>query len=170
MFALGLKRRLDYIIICVIFNNYYLDVMLSQKDPGHGLMLDIELNDGELKFNIVPLAVSDNEVDLDLSDNAVIGQRERDDLLKDEAAYTKAIEDICARSWETIYETYNAVSMLGLGARLRVKSLPRWLRSLAVWLLRGRKGSASRHLLLLHNIRIETHRWVVERAITRMKP
>jgi hypothetical protein len=150
--------------------NFYMDVMLAQKGPGHGLMLDVELSDGELTFNIVPLAVSHNEVDLDLSDHAAVSQRERDDLLKDEAAYTKAVDDICASSWETIYETYYAVSMLGLGGRLRVKSLPRWLRSLAVWLLKGRKGSVSRHLLLLHNIRIETHRWVVERAITRMKP
>jgi len=149
--------------------NFYMDVMLAQKDTGHGLMLDVDLSDDELKCSLIPLVVSGNEVDLDLSDHAAGRQSERDDLLKDEQAYAKAVDDICASSWETIYETYYAASMLGLGPRLRFKSLPRWFKSLAAWLLRGRRGTASRHLLLLHNIRIETHRWVVERALAGRK-
>jgi outer membrane biogenesis lipoprotein LolB len=109
--------------------------------------------------------VRDHEVDIDLSPEAIAAQQKRDDILGDMPTYQRAVEQLVETAWRDIYENYYAAALLGIGTGVSWRAPIDLLKNWARGLVKGRRGRLSRDLLLLHNIRIETHRWVVERAL-----
>ena len=145
--------------------NFYMDVMLADPAPGHGAMVEITPDKQGLKAELVPLSVCDHEVDIDASPEAIAAQQKRDDILNDLPAYQCAVEQLVETAWREIYESYYAAALLGVGTSVSWRAPFDLLRNWARGLVKGRRGGLNRNLLLLHNIRIETHRWVVERAL-----
>jgi poly-gamma-glutamate synthesis protein (capsule biosynthesis protein) len=145
--------------------NFYMDVMLAAAVPGHGAMVEVTLDKQGLSAELVPLSVRDHEVDIDLSPEAIAAQQKRDDILGDMPTYQRAVEQLVETAWRDIYENYYAAALLGIGTGVSWRAPIDLLKNWARGLVKGRRGRLSRDLLLLHNIRIETHRWVVERAL-----
>jgi hypothetical protein len=73
---------------------------------------------------------------------------------------------LCDKFWKQVYSGYYESALFGMGTRPHFKSAYIFLRRLAGRLLRERVDSRANKLMLIHNIRIESHRWVVERAIS----
>ncbi len=145
--------------------NFYMDVMLKQADSGSGAALVVTLDVNSLKTEFVPLKTTLSGVVLDESDTGSSKYKQLCNKLSNENDYYVEIQAVCDEFWEQIYSGYYESALFGLGTRPHYKSVYKLLRRLAGWLLRGHMNSRANELMLIHNIRIETHRWVVERAL-----
>lgn len=146
--------------------NFYMDVMLKQEDSGSGAALIVTLGDDGLKTEFIPLKTSLSEVGFDKSGIGGAKYQQLCEKLSDGNGYYAEIQSVCDEFWEQVYSGYYESALFGLGTRPRYKSAYQLLRRLAGRLLRGQVDSRANELMLIHNIRIETHRWVVERALS----
>ena len=145
--------------------NFYMDVMLQQADSGSGAALIVTLGDDGLKTEFIPLKTSLLEVGFDETGNGSTKYQQLCEKLSDNDRYYAEIQHVCNEFWEQVYSGYYESALFGLGTRPRYKSAYQLLRRLGGRLLRGHMDSRANELMLIHNIRIETHRWVVERAL-----
>jgi poly-gamma-glutamate synthesis protein (capsule biosynthesis protein) len=145
--------------------NFYMDVMLQQADPGSGGALEVQIEDGRLSSRMIPLFVTRELIDIDESEEAFVCYRTLCEKLSNEHAYYKQIQDICDAYWCDIYSKYYESAVTGLGAKPNYRAARLLFRRIIARFIRGRWNSKENELMLIHNIRIETHRWVVERAL-----
>lgn len=145
------------------FNNYH------QKDErwwkSHGVQCDISKNN--LLFTEHFFEVTGNKRNLlQLSKDAELNSFKKlsDELSpENEIEYSNKIEEIVIDHWERYYRSYFA---LYHPVKNAFDEIP-VIRRIKNYLIRKSvlKGS---ELMLLHNIRIETHRFVVERALKKI--
>jgi len=147
--------------------NFYMDVMLQQAVPGSGGLLEVIIEDGILSSRLIPLRVTQQLIDLDESKKTHQAYQAICYKLTDDAAYMKEIEDICEKFWVDVYSKYYEFASTGFGAKPNISAGLKLLRRLLAYLIRQRWNTQSNELMLIHNIRIETHRWVVERALSK---
>lgn len=147
--------------------NFYMDVMLQQADPGSGGLLEVVIEDGQLTSRLIPLHVTRDMIDLSESAAAYQAYQSLCDKLNDESAYSKEIETICELFWTDAYSKYYESALTGLGTKPNKSASLRLIRRLLAFMIRRRWSEQSNELMLIHNIRIETHRWVVERALSK---
>ena len=147
--------------------NFYMDFMLRQKDTGSGGAVVVTIKGDELRSEFIPLCATLAEISLEQSGKGAAEYRMLCEKLADESCYLKEVQEICDEYWESIYSRYYESALLGLGTRPHLRSAYRLFRRLAGSALRGRFDEKTNQLMLVHNIRIETHRWVVERALTK---
>jgi poly-gamma-glutamate synthesis protein (capsule biosynthesis protein) len=145
--------------------NFYMDVMLRQADSGSRGVLIVTLGNGGLESEFIPLRVSLTEVELDSTEACLDDYQLLCEKLSDESGYYAEVQKVCKEFWEQVYSGYYESALFGAGTRPSYKSTNRLLCRFLGRLLRGRVDSRSNELMLLHNIGIETHRWVVERAL-----
>ncbi len=145
--------------------NFYMDVMLKEVDSGSGGVLIVTLENGGLESEFIPLKVSLTEVEFDLTGTSRENYQLLCEKLSDKSGYYSEVQRVCKEFWEQVYSGYYETALFGAGIRPSYKSTYRLLRRLLGRLLRGHKDFQSNELMLLHNIGIETHRWVVERAL-----
>lgn len=143
--------------------NFYMDVMLKQEKPGSGGMLLVNINDGCLSSEFIPIRASALYLELDESKAAMQNYLDCSQQLTDEPKYLSAIQDICDGFWQDFYASYYEASMVGIGFRPSLRSIGRFLRMLVSMVVHPRRNERDKKLLLQHNIRIESHRWCVER-------
>jgi poly-gamma-glutamate capsule biosynthesis protein CapA/YwtB (metallophosphatase superfamily) len=74
-------------------------------------------------------------------------------------AYEKEIDRICLQLWEERYKPYYELALNSLSS----KNPTNVLRRVKAWVLNT--NVKQRNLLLLHNLRIESHRYCAERAL-----
>jgi hypothetical protein len=146
--------------------NFYMDIMLNQKDAGSGGALVVTIEADGLKSEFIPLCATLSEVSLDQSGNGEADYRLLCEKMAKELIYLNEVQKICDELWEKIYSRYYESALIGLGTRPRLRSAYVLLRRLVGSALKVRLLDVeSNQLMLVHNIRIETHRWVVERAL-----
>ncbi len=145
--------------------NFYMDVMLREADSGSGGALIVTFGDGGLESEFIPIRVSLSEVELDLTGSGMAEYQLLCEKLSDETGYYAEIQGVCNEFWEQVYSGYYESALFGLGTRPSYKSGYWLLRRLVGRLLRGQVDYRANELMLVHNIGIETHRWVVERAL-----
>ena len=145
--------------------NFYMDVMLRQADSGSGGVLIVTLGDGGLESEFIPIRVSLSEVELDATGTGMAEYQRLCEKLADESKYYAEIQGVCNEFWKQVYSGYYESALFGLGTRPSYKSVYWLLRRLVGRLLRGQVDYRANELMLVHNIGIETHRWVVERAL-----
>lgn len=146
--------------------NFYMDVMLKQDDPGSGALLEVNIRNGLLTAEVIPLAVSLETIDIDTSLNTKrLYENLSEKLIRD--SYLDDINSICEQSWSNIYSKYYESALTGLGAKPTYSSVYKFFKKILWTLLRIKKSEQINNLMLLHNIRIESHRWVVERALSK---
>lgn len=147
--------------------NFYMDVMLGQPDQGSGGVLKVTIDDKGLSSRMIPLRVTLERIELDESEESERRYQMLCEKLLNDQAYQAEIQKVCDSFWLDIYSKYYESALFGLGTEPNLSAAKRVLRRLLGRLGKGRRGSQANELMLLHNIRIETHRWVVERALAK---
>ncbi len=147
--------------------NFYMDVMLKQKDPGSGGVLEVLIEGEELKSKLIPLKVTSTNIEIDNSDYAKGHYHNLCEKISIDSAYLTEVNSICMEFWEKIYSGYYESALNGLGTNEpSLLSVWRIARRLLSFFIRRRWNNMANELMLIHNIKIESHRWVVERALS----
>jgi len=145
--------------------NFFMSAMLNQSDPGSGAALQVTIDQSGLISEIIPLRVSSATVDVDNSQEAQSQYSGISDKLLNQSSYDAEIDAICEEFWVNVYSQYYESALMGLGTKPRVTAFIRMIRQIAATVLGRRVSSPTNELMLIHNIRIESHRWVVARAL-----
>jgi len=146
--------------------NFYMDVMLKEAIPGSGGLLEVVIEGNELKSKLIPLNVTLSAIDIDVTDEAIGHYQYLCNKIRVDSKYFLEINSICRQFWENIYSGYYESAMTGLGTTPNFKAVRRIARRLLGFIVRRRWNNEANELMLIHNIRIESHRWVVERALS----
>jgi len=146
--------------------NFYMDVMLKQANPGSGGLLEVVIKGNELKSNLIPLKVTLATIDIDSTDEAISHYQSLCAKISVDSKYFSEINSICKEFWEEVYSGYYESAMTGLGTTPNFLAARRIARRLLGFIVRRRWNNEANELMLIHNIRIESHRWVVERALS----
>ena len=157
--------------------NFYMDIMLRQAAPGSGgvLLVDIDSsgesagNPPSITSRMIPLRVTRDAIDLDESEKAAAHYANLCHRLTDETTYRAEIQEICHRFWRETYAKYYESALTGFGTKPNLSAAKCIIRRFGGSLLKRRNRTLANELLLLHNIRIESHRWTVERALAHGK-
>ena len=143
--------------------NFFMDSMNNDLQSGGILQLDI--NGSSISESINLIQINDGSIDLLDSYLSEIELKKLSRFSHNEDKYIEDITDICVSQWNDIYQSYYASSMSGIGTKLSLNSLKKLIFRLASIVFSTKPIKKNSELLLLHNIQIETHRWVVERAL-----
>ncbi len=146
--------------------NFYMDVMLKQANPGSGGLLEVVIQGNELKSKLIPLKVALAAIDIDSTDEAISYYQSLCTKIGVDSEYFSEINSICEEFWEEVYSGYYESAMTGLGSTPNFLAVRRIARRLLGFIVRRRWNNEANELMLIHNIRIESHRWVVERALS----
>lgn len=146
--------------------NFYMDVMLKQTNPGSGGLLEVVIEGNELKSKLIPLKVTLATIDIDSTDEAISYYQSLCAKIGEDNKYFAEINSICQEFWEDVYSGYYELAMTGFGTTPNFRAVRRIARRLLGFIGRWRWNNEANELMLIHNIRIESHRWVVERALS----
>jgi len=146
--------------------NFYMDVMLKQANPGSGGLLEVVIQGNELKSKLIPLKVTLAAIDIDCSDEAISYYQSLCTKIGVDSEYFSEINSICEEFWEEVYSGYYESATTGLGTTPNFLAVRRIARRLLGFIVRRQWNNEANELMLIHNIRIESHRWVVERALS----
>lgn len=160
----GLERHMGKDIYYSL-GNFYMDMFFDQDKSGSGAVLEVLIEDGTISSRLIPLNVSRGFVDVDHSGEQLENFRHLSDILLDRTAYIARIDLVCDDFFRDIYSGYYEIALTGLGLDPHPLAFKRVLRRLVALVLGRKRARGQGELLLLHNIKIETHRWVVERAL-----
>ena len=130
------------------------------KRLNRGLVAELEIVDRRLAgFRAVPVEFGE------LVSIWKEGEREtaRLSAALEGEGYRRDVDRLVLELWRDRYETYYAAASAGAGER---RSILRALKAITTTLLGGERATRKRRLLLLHNLRIESHRWATERALS----
>ncbi len=146
--------------------NFILDMMMSNPNAS-GAILSVTIDQQGLSSELHPLEHAHDKVEIAPLESQFV-KSYQDYCEKLQAPdYLEAVTKICRDKWQEYYEDYYLQSLNALGTRPNIKRSARLLKRL---MKRGRDVHGINHrqntALLLHNIRIETHRWVVQRALS----
>jgi len=145
--------------------NFYMDMFFGQDDPGSGAVLEVSIDEGNLSSRLIPLTVEPGLIAIDQDAAQLQAYHSVNALLLDEPAYLREIDRICEAFLRDVYSTYYEVALTGLGLVPNYVAFKRVARRIVGMLLGRHRETGHAELMLLHNIKIETHRWVVERAL-----
>ncbi len=150
---------------CLIFyslGNFYFDAVgyKNNSDDSYSVLLHFEKS-GIPKYQIIyhkkidgiTSLVEKKEVsfDLDLL-NSLLG-----------SGYEKLNNDISVKLFNKYYYNYYETALGGLSQNSQLSVKVKWLIKLLFF---PKRGLENRDLLLLHNIRIDSHRFLVQRALS----
>ena len=146
--------------------NFYMDVMLKQANPGSGGLLEVVIKGNELKSKLLPLKTSLTAIEIDSSDEAIRHYQSLCTKISVNIEYFSEINSICEEFWKNVYSGYYESALNGLGTTPKLLAARRIARRLLGLIVRRQWNNELNELMLIHNIRIESHRWVVERALS----
>lgn len=140
--------------------NLYLRTML----PGEGGLVGVTIEGDELKtaFRTVRSTVDS------ISIGSEAESREQLELLSSrlDDGYEPAVAAACQQFWDETYAGYFERAVLGLGTSPGWRGLKGMMRRWASSIRNPARVATENHLLLIHNLRIESHRWAIDRALS----
>jgi len=145
--------------------NFFMDRMTNSYGiQGGGVEVDV--SDLGVRTTFIPLKIEEGSVLIDMSDNARVQFDRATFILENCNEYRVKIDEVCEQYWELYYSKYYEFSLNGFGLKLSLSSLYRFTKSLIKnFFSTGKTNQSLKTLMLIHNTKIETHRWVVERAL-----
>lgn len=143
--------------------NFYMASMLEEKSSG--AVLEVNISDTSLQSKFIPLKINQSLIELDETKESQQRHEELCKKLNDPETYYSEIQGICNEFWHKIYSDYYAFSLVGLGTKPSLIAIKEFVFQIGRYVLRRSLSSDANESMLLHNIRIESHRWVVERAL-----
>lgn len=145
----------------LFFNN-------THKDPRWYTSLMVSCKFTESEVQLEEHFVTNKGGTLYFDDSQEKKFKDLSDTLKDRTRYLKLIDEVCVSAWKSYYESYYYYHKNQPTYNGKFYRLPYFLRAVIDKVnkrylnqIKGRQNS----VLLYHNISIETHRFVVERAL-----
>lgn len=148
--------------------NFYMDIMDGKQKNVSGGFVQVVIDENGLRSNFHQLVIEERGVSLSesISDDKFSGLS---DFLQNYQKYLDAINQICINFWVKYYSIYYEDATNGLGVPIKFKNIYKVVRKIILNFFRGRKNDVTfQHLMLIHNIRTESHRWVVDRALRKI--
>ncbi|MGN6417403.1 MAG: CapA family protein [Pseudobacter sp.] len=141
--------------------NFYFDAASDHPLWNKGQAVSLEYEDASL-VNVKVLALERKGSQLHLSNDAAFQQYlVQLNTLLEEPAYSTALRSAALQLWDSYYRNYYNIALQGINETVSLtESIKRFVKRL----LFAKKAGVN-HELLLHNIRIESHRWLVEKAL-----
>lgn len=156
-------------VIHYSLGNFYMDILARQHLPVSGGVVMVDIVGNEIRSQLQPLRLVMGNVELDPDAAATQAYLMLCEQLTNESQYAKEIERICADSWHRIYSGYYEIAINGIGTTPSLMKVLKMAKRMLKKLIRPTKqNSHGNELMLIHNIRIESHRWVVDRALRNM--
>ncbi len=144
--------------------NFYFDSNSDHPLWNKGIAVSLLFDKDRLvSFDVIRLSRSGNMIDLHDEPTFIAHLSHLNDLLN-EPGYNKAIQQIALELWNKYYRDYYSVALHGIDSKV---SLPQSIKTFVKRVFFRRKTNIH-FALLLHNIRIESHRWIVERALAQL--
>jgi hypothetical protein len=139
--------------------NFYFD--MNSDDPywnrGYAIELSLE-KEKPISFEVIPIEKINSKVQICKDPQFVSYLKNITDALS-AADYKNAIDRTVLHLWETRYKSYY---LAALGAPPTSWNLILWGKFFLKLILCRKRTNTT---LLLHNLKIESHRWTVERAL-----
>jgi poly-gamma-glutamate synthesis protein (capsule biosynthesis protein) len=142
--------------------NFYFDG--ESEDPfwNKGLAVSLSFDHKNLRsFKVLGIAKTKDGIVINNSEN-FLNHLKHLNILLEEPMYSENISNTVSLLWDKYYESYYETAVNSVGSE---GSLKKFMIYIVKRLFS--KGKLKPNLsFLLHNIRIESHRWVVERALS----
>jgi poly-gamma-glutamate synthesis protein (capsule biosynthesis protein) len=146
--------------------NFYMDILADQKLPVSGGVVIVEVAGKEIRSQLIPLQLNLGYVELDTDEQAMKNYRSLCEQITNDTFYMAEIDRICIESWQRFYSAYYEIALNGIGTTPSLKKIMKMAKRMLKKLLQPiRQDGHGNELMLIHNIRIESHRWVVDRAL-----
>jgi poly-gamma-glutamate capsule biosynthesis protein CapA/YwtB (metallophosphatase superfamily) len=146
--------------------NFYMDFLVRRPQPGNGGVVVVDIDRNQIRSQLLPLHIEHGKVSLDTDEAAMRAYQALCEQLKNDKFYMAEIDRICEDSWQQIYSKYYEIALLGLWPHPSLKKILRMVKLILKKLISlPRQSTNTNELMLIHNIRIESHRWVVDRAL-----
>lgn len=134
--------------------NFMFDSLCGKGEyKGNSIGITVSIVNGQLSCEVIPFSYADGYVSI--SSASQIEFRKANQLLENEDLYYKRINDKCICLYQSVYSRYYCQIAGGGGVFSHAKSIIKQLL--------GQKTFDER--MVYHNISIETHRWIVIRAL-----
>ncbi len=137
----------------------------SNFNECSGGILKVSLENNKLESYFYSLKLEQDTIGISTLEYSKNLLNSKSFLFNDDEQYLKEIEEICCKEWNENFLDYYSSSMSGLGTFFNFKNLKKLFYRLIRFLISPREIKRKNELLLLHNIGIETNRFVVERAL-----
>jgi poly-gamma-glutamate synthesis protein (capsule biosynthesis protein) len=142
--------------------NFYFDMESGHKYWNDSFIVSVEVTGKKISsVNPLPVKRTGNIVEIN-EDKAFLQYADYLCGLLNSPEYIKLSDDIAVDLWNTRYKKYYTSAMNGLSGS---DSILKIIKVLGRKIFPG-KSQKKNMLLLLHNIRIESHRWAVQRALS----
>lgn len=141
--------------------NFYFDAESNHPLWNKGLAVSLEFEGASLvNFNVLALERKGSQ--LQFSNDAAFQQYLKHlNTILEEPAYSAAMRTAALQLWDSYYRNYYNIALQGINETVSLtESVKRSVKRLLFT-----KKAGMNHELLLHNIRIESHRWLVEKAL-----
>lgn len=156
-------------IIHYSIGNFYMDILARQRLPVTGGAVIVDVDGKELHSQLIPLRLTFGNVELETNETAMRSYLALCEQLENQTFYMDEIDRICEDSWRRIYSIYYETALNGIGSTPSLMNFMLMTKRMLKKFIRPQKQNAhGNELMLIHNIRIETHRWVVDRALRNM--
>jgi len=144
--------------------NFFFEKENANREWRRSLLIvhDTEGNN----FEIIPCITHDNLVEIDKSIETQEDIKERSIIFDNNDEYIQKIDDMAVRLWKEYYASYYYWYCPSV-ENYSIKKLTKYIvkKILGKQINKGNVSSSINETMLLHNIQIETHRWLVERYL-----
>lgn len=144
--------------------NFYMDSLFF-KEKQEGAVVIVDVVDDKLTSEIKILNIEDESVQLELSSEYLERYQNLMDTYADSEKYMKQIDKISENFWKDYYLRYYQNSLQGVGISFSLRSFISLIRQLMLYFKNRKSKELNRATLLAHNLEINSHRWVVLRAL-----
>jgi hypothetical protein len=131
---------------------------MGGQEWNRSLLISIDTETGEYKIR--PASVVDGVLDFDDTEECSKIIKERNEMITDGKLEERA-NQLAKEMWQEVYSDYYNQLIEGESA---LKVLKYLIKGIAKKILK-RTSKSHRETMLLHNLQIETHRWVTERYL-----
>lgn len=146
--------------------NFYFDMQVNHPlwNKGYAVSLNIN-NSNQVGFDILPIEKKDNKVYLNHNPDFKTHLYKISSALYDKS-YNKNLNDICVDLWKTRYQKYYGEAMGNAYYKFGWKDIIALIKNKIL-----NKNTVFHpsftynHNFIIHNVRIESHRWAVIRAL-----
>ncbi|MDR2993394.1 MAG: CapA family protein, partial [Bacillus cereus] len=146
--------------------NFFFDHSNSKYDTekGKGLIVICDTQNIS-QINIIPFKIENNQIVIDYSNETNKIMDERSAIFANEKQYIDQIDEIAETYWKQYYSKYYEWYTPTDINHLRIKNIIKHVLKRLLKKDTINYRSNIDETMLLHNIQIETHRWIVERYL-----
>ena len=145
--------------------NFYMDRMV-ENNKIQGGFVEVEITENGLKSAFIPLKITRDVIGIDNSEYSLKEFERKSSILTNNADYLNRIDTKCEEYWSLYYSKYYAGAFNGVGFNWDLEGGLQFIKRLIKKIVSLSSDSSKQSaLMVIHNTKIETHRWAAERAL-----